>query len=472
MSTFKSDSGGYSAESMYGSYGFVHDQKSCTGDSSRLDYVNSSRWWLHRHGLGGEYAHDQLNKLDIEVKLSEALDVDEDGKLRGENQLIQEYYTAYPKNISALCGDASLKHCCSLCKINGDGWLQECDVAVKDGYLSNVDLMDFVSCNSLLLEQSKKVSSELDSHWIGFKNAEPWWQAADKDELASLVSQTSSHHIRNRDCLRDQTLNFDKISDYHVDRLGQLDEKLVNKDASSVNWPQGNVTSVRLVKSLSKKGIVECLPQVSDGAFSDEDGSNTTFSTKGSSNTTFSTKEGSKMTFSTKEGCNTTFSTKEGSNMTFSTRLDSSSTQEASGTVLTRAQLLEALCHSQTRAREAEKMAQEACDEKDHVLNLFFQQASWLFAYRQWLRLLQLETLCLHIRSKNQFPSFTPPSFLPWVQPKGTTLRQKQRRPTKKKTGKHKCHINKCAIAFAVGLSLAGAGLLFGWTIGWLFPAF
>lgn len=139
---------------------------------------------------------------------------------------------------------------------------------------------------------------------------------------------------------------------------------------------------------------------------------------------------------------------------------------------LNRAQLLEALCHSQTRAREAEKLAQEACDDKDHVINLFFQQASCLFAYRQWLRMLQLETLCLHLRSKDGITSFAPPSLLPWVKSKGVNLRKNRSRAAKKKADEQRFNASKCALAFAIGLGLAGAGLLVGWTVGWLFPAF
>nr|GMD02340.1 GH family 25 lysozyme 3 precursor [Ipomoea batatas] len=132
---------------------------------------------------------------------------------------------------------------------------------------------------------------------------------------------------------------------------------------------------------------------------------------------------------------------------------------------LSRSELLEALCHSQTRAREAEKLAQQACDEKEHVINLFFKQASYLFAYRQWLQILQLETLCLQFRNKDHGPS-------PF---KVKRLRKGQghRRPSpRRKQGIPRIKLNSCSLAFAVGFSLAGAGLLIGWTLGWLFPAF
>lgn len=149
---------------------------------------------------------------------------------------------------------------------------------------------------------------------------------------------------------------------------------------------------------------------------------------------------------------------------------DPSDTQESGGD-LSRAQLLEALCHSQTRAREAEKLAQKACDDKDHVVNLFFQQLPYLFAYRQWLRLLQLETLCLQLSSKDDL--FAPPFPLPWVRNRGVAIRKNRcNGAAKKRPSKKRCNGRKVVFAFAIGFSLAGAGLLVGWTIAWLFPAF
>ncbi|KAL0426141.1 UNVERIFIED_CONTAM: hypothetical protein Sradi_1148900 [Sesamum radiatum] len=65
----------------------------------------------------------------------------------------------------------------------------------------------------------------------------------------------------------------------------------------------------------------------------------------------------------------------------------------------TKVQLMEALRHSQTRAREAETAAIQACAEKEHVVKLVFKQAYQLFAYRQWLQLLQLEDMYLHFKN-------------------------------------------------------------------------
>ncbi|KAI3471228.1 hypothetical protein Pfo_027891 [Paulownia fortunei] len=447
MSTLKSDSGGNS-ESVYGSYSFAHDHKPCKGNASSLDLVPDAKWWLNHHKLGRGYSHDQLNVLDEDVKLLAASYVDGNTKA-GVNQLIEEYFTTYPKNDAAICSGMPLEHCCCHCKNNGGSWLQEFESTINDDLPSNAHLMGLDSCNCLLFERPKKLCSDLDSDWIGLKNIEPWWHAVDKDDLTFLVSQTSSHHIRNCDS-GVQSMHVEKVSDNSIICFDQFEEQMTDKETKvslvadctqgnlasvedkevsyMADCTQGNLASVSMDKSLGKQGLMECILQESDGTFSTRDSFNTA-------------------------------------------KVDSSDTQGSSGD-LSRAQLLEALCHSQTRAREAEKLAQESCDEKDHVTNLFFQQASCLFAYRQWLRILQLETLCLHLRSKDQLSSFTTPALLPWVRSKGMTLRKNRHKAAKKKPGKPICYISKCAIAFAVGLSLASAGLLVGWSIGWLFPAF
>lgn len=49
-------------------------------------------------------------------------------------------------------------------------------------------------------------------------------------------------------------------------------------------------------------------------------------------------------------------------------------------------------------------------------------------------------------------------------------MKKGQQRAGKRKRGRQRNEIRKCAVAFAVGLGLASAGLLLGWTMGWLFP--
>lgn len=129
----------------------------------------------------------------------------------------------------------------------------------------------------------------------------------------------------------------------------------------------------------------------------------------------------------------------------------------------TKEELLKALCRSQTRAREAEKAAQQAYNEKEHLLDLFFRQASQLFAYKQWFQILQLENLCLQLSNKNNPLLNIFPAAIPQVSCKVKYLKKRKR--NNKRYG-----IGKFAVAFAVGLGLAGAGLFLGWTMGWMFP--
>ena len=131
---------------------------------------------------------------------------------------------------------------------------------------------------------------------------------------------------------------------------------------------------------------------------------------------------------------------------------------------------MRALCLSQKRAREAEKAAEQAYTEKEHIITLLFRQASQLFAYKQWLRLLQLENICLQLKNKNQPICDLLPSVLPWTPCKGKEVKKSQHRAGRKRHSKPGHDISKCAVAFALGLGLASAGLLLGWTMGWLFP--
>lgn len=153
------------------------------------------------------------------------------------------------------------------------------------------------------------------------------------------------------------------------------------------------------------------------------------------------------------------------------TNVDKAETPQRPGTDLSKDELLEALCHSQKRAREAEKAVQDAYNEKDHIVMLFFRQASHLFAYRLWFQILQLENFCLKLKNNEHPTSVQFPGFLPWS-PFKRRQKRKGRHKTTKRTSSLPGHkICKSVVAFAVGLSLAGAGLLLGWTMGWFFPS-
>ncbi|CAH8358575.1 unnamed protein product [Eruca vesicaria subsp. sativa] len=123
---------------------------------------------------------------------------------------------------------------------------------------------------------------------------------------------------------------------------------------------------------------------------------------------------------------------------------------------LSNAQLLEALWHSQTRAREAEKAAREACAEKERLMTIFLRQASHLLAYKQWVKLLKMEATYQQMKMEDQ------------EHIKGVNLKKKRKQKGKRnrmgEIGR------RYMMAFALGFSLIGAGLFLGWTVGWLFP--
>lgn len=163
-----------------------------------------------------------------------------------------------------------------------------------------------------------------------------------------------------------------------------------------------------------------------------------------------------------------------GSSNDFSTpKRDHGLSQTFPGNDPSTTQLLEALRYSQTRAREAEKAAEKAYDEKEHIITLFFRQASQLFAYKQWLRLLQLENFSLHLACKNQPISSFLPAELPWVPYKDTKMKKAEHKVVKQKKSSSKvgAGAGRSTAAVLVGLSLAGAGILLGWTMGWLLPS-
>ncbi|KAF8044852.1 hypothetical protein N665_6338s0002 [Sinapis alba] len=136
-------------------------------------------------------------------------------------------------------------------------------------------------------------------------------------------------------------------------------------------------------------------------------------------------------------------------------------TEEASSeSDLSKSELLEALRRSQTRAREAENMAKEACAEKEHLVKLLIKQASELFGYKQLLQLLQLESLYLQIKSKKiENDKEPPPVSIPWSNAKARKSGRKRRSKRSKPNG---------FVGLALGMSLVGAGLLLGWTVGWM----
>ncbi|KAL6220125.1 hypothetical protein ACLB2K_007882 [Fragaria x ananassa] len=65
-------------------------------------------------------------------------------------------------------------------------------------------------------------------------------------------------------------------------------------------------------------------------------------------------------------------------------------------------ELLKALRLSQTRARGAEKKAEKLAKEKECLSNALLAEAKELFAYRQWVRVLELKVSKLHSQYAEQ----------------------------------------------------------------------
>ncbi|XP_076890824.1 uncharacterized protein LOC143542033 [Bidens hawaiensis] len=245
-------------------------------------------------------------------------------------------------------------------------------------------------------------------HWMECeKNHElPWWRMNDKDELASYVSQRSHGFIENCDLPSPQNSSFKK---------DMFDHDQSPRKVSTFSMPQTHQCQNAASPNAGSEPVSHLSTRSSDSTVS----------------------EGSK-----------------------TSEIDPS-----------KRKLLEALCHSQTRAREAENAAKRAYEEKEHIVKLIFKQASQLFAYKQWVYLLQLENLYNQIKTNKIAPVF-PAS--PWHVPRRITRKNlwvKKKIREKQGIGvpSRKHDIGKYAVAFAVGLGLVGAGLLLGWTVGWMF---
>ncbi|KAK7397449.1 hypothetical protein VNO78_18621 [Psophocarpus tetragonolobus] len=282
-------------------------------------------------------------------------------------------------------------------------------------------------------EFSKKTndfSLESDYSWIESDKAEPWWRTTYRDELASFVSQKSLNHIENCDLPPPQKKH-----------LRGHPCACVNKDkikTTSYDWEAKSRNFSNLTAHTQES--LDPGPKQKDQGPPANEGF-LYFAGKCSSHTP--------------------------------EHEDIKKCEQIYDGDPSKAQLMEALCHSQTRAREAEEAAKKAYAEKEHIVTLIFKQASQLFAYKQWLQLLQLETLCSQIRNKDQPISTRFPVALPRMSYEIRSSRKRKKKSNAKQEERRansKCDITTYAVAFALGLSLVGAGLLLGWTVGWMLP--
>ncbi|XP_021281259.1 uncharacterized protein LOC110414409 [Herrania umbratica] len=294
--------------------------------------------------------------------------------------------------------------------------------------VKNYEFLEMESVECPVFKKTNDLCYDPESPWVEGGKGEPWWRTTDKDELASLVAQKSLDFIENCDLPPPQKMHVRRYS--HA-CSGSSD----GDEVSSLAWK-------------SQTGPIP-RPIVNSQAFTD------------------SVRTHGRLMSSVGEG-----KIQCASDTSFSTTKEDT-VEQVTESDPTKAQLLEALCHSQTRAREAEKAAKQAYAEKEHVIKLFFKQASQLFAYKQWFQILQLEALYVQIKNNEQPVSTLFPTVLPWTPYNSRKLRkswQKTGKARRVKNGQPRPDITKYAVAFALGLSLVGAGLLLGWTVGWMLP--
>ncbi|KVI10219.1 uncharacterized protein LOC112515078 [Cynara cardunculus var. scolymus] len=281
--------------------------------------------------------------------------------------------------------------------------------------------MEFDHDKHIVSDEPSKLLSELESQWIGIKKNEPWWRTTDLDDLASFVSQKSLEHFDNCDLPLPQTNKTKRL--VCEKGLASLGQELEKEKSSFTDFMPGSPTSMCTDETQYTSGVIGC----------------------------------------SSCGLDRPCSTRQS---------DETENLETPNSDLSKTQLLEALCHSQRRAREAERAAQAACNEKEHVIALFLRQASQIFAYKQWLHILQLEALCLQLRHSKYQPFYTRfPDVAPWF-PTKVKLPKSDRKATERKLGSERCKMHESVGNFLWGLALVGAGVLLGWTLGWLFPAF
>ncbi|KAL3536691.1 hypothetical protein ACH5RR_000057 [Cinchona calisaya] len=396
----------------------------------------NSRWWLqlqpnyrHQGGLTNEQfksAESEMETSQSGVSSAKQPDSEEDGAFVYDSTDTESFV-----------------HCDLSISTSGNNVIEVEKQELKPMHKQNTEhyskledagnsyeLAEMSTDGCVVSKKTNELFSYCESPWIGDEKTEPWWRTADQDELALLVAQRSFGLIENCDLPQPQNTRVKRevvnlcCRDLDGACLFPTDTKHPDCRHDLIIHSQSTIAS-------GGESQKQCLPV--DGQLQ--------------SSTIASLRDGTNQ---------------EAISKGIVAESDSS-----------KAQLLEALRHSQTRAREAEKAAKQAYAEKEHVVKLVFRQASQLFAYRQWLQLLQLENLCYQIRNnKNQPISTLFPVTLPQKTRRLRKNWQKAVRGKRGKRGRPRSDMSKYALVFALGLSLVSAGLFLGWTVGWMLPTF
>lgn len=120
-----------------------------------------------------------------------------------------------------------------------------------------------------------------------------------------------------------------------------------------------------------------------------------------------------------------------------------------------------ALCHSQTRARNAEKLASEVLTEKEKLVKLIFREASTCRMYKKRVHLLELENLWLksHVKDDSEMGCELPAYF-------NASASRHCKFYKKGFTNDSSSVPGTIGLAFALGLSCASAGFVIGCCMG------
>ncbi|XP_059634401.1 uncharacterized protein LOC132276806 [Cornus florida] len=402
-----------------------------------------SRWWLHlqpNYGYQRGLTNEQLNTLEAEMETFRAgvasststfSDVHQQNEVDGthvNDNMNSEHSSDAYSVISATCVKKDLEVRKPELKARYTKNDKE-HLNLKD-MGESYELIDVDPVGSSVSKESNELCFDFESPWVGGVKSEPWWRKADRAELASLVAQRSVDFIENCDLPQPQNTHVKRDTFAHIgcfDCDGFVPSSLQWKAQSGLSNPTAHTKGCHSFRSACEKQ--------------------------------WTSVEGSSQYDSNKRVRNSDDTMPEGVTETQVPESDPS-----------KAELLEALRHSQTRAREAENAAKQAYEEKEHIVRLFFRQASHLFAYKQWFQLLQLENLYFQIKNNHQPISTIFPVVLPWMPQKTRKLQKDFQKAAKGKRGRPRYESSKFSLAFALGLSLVGAGLLLGWTVGWMLP--
>ncbi|KAF3975254.1 hypothetical protein CMV_001484 [Castanea mollissima] len=371
----------------------------CDRNPSLSNPPTDTRWWLQlqpSYGYQKGVTYEQLKALEAEVETLRA----------GTLNLIATFDEVHPQNgdiipvddcenfESSLDAQYGLPVVCmnkasavrkqeenALYSKNAEEYLEPMG-------MKKYELVDMYPVSCPVSKPANQFCLDPESPWIGGSKTEPWWRTTDKDELASLVMEKSLNYIENCDLPPPQKKSFRRHPYAHIG-CSDHDESL----ASSLDWK-------------AQTGHIQGCPDFGK-----------TYGHGGVSSGQGYSDIGSGKSFSS--SC--------------TIHKDITEIPQQSESDPGKAQLMEALSHSQTRAREAEKAAKQAFTEKEHILNLFFRQASQLFAYKQWFQLLQLETLYIQIKNNEKSISSLLPEVFPRINYKCRNHWRSSQKATKRK---------------------------------------